>query len=232
MVHSIGQSLDFLFALSNFTIKLITISLQFLSFLSSFDNIVSLRVLAWSFNLPVTGLISLNKTFIFDTQVFDSCVSVLKLNGYLVTFFLSSFLLRNKDIFVHLDFLLTLLHTHLKLIFTVFKSINLVGLFIDYITEPLDFELHDFVLYKSFLFFLGYLTQVSVSHFVLKSEFLIDSVETFLLLLDYFDTSLHVSFLILELLVGSSQKVQLNLLFLYVLLSFTDVSLKFTLLLL
>lgn len=120
MIKSVSQSLDFLFTFSQFAIKLITISLKLLLLLSSFDNKVSLRVLTSSILFTRARFISLNESFILDSQVLDPGLSVLKLNSHLVSLFFSCFRLRNKNVFVDLDFLLSFLHGHLKLILSIF----------------------------------------------------------------------------------------------------------------
>lgn len=67
MVKSICQSLDFLFAFTKFSIKLITISLEFFFFLGSLNNIVSLWVVSCWILFSRAWLILLDKTFIFDS---------------------------------------------------------------------------------------------------------------------------------------------------------------------
>ena len=48
---SVVESLDFLFALANLAIQLVTVALEFFLLLGSLDNVVSLRVLARGFSL-------------------------------------------------------------------------------------------------------------------------------------------------------------------------------------
>jgi len=110
MIKSVSQSLDFLLTLSQFSIKLITISLKLLLLLSSLDDKVSLRVLSSSVLLPRARFVSLNETFVLDSQILDSRLSVLKLNSNFMPLFFSGFRLRDKDVFMDLDFLLPLLH--------------------------------------------------------------------------------------------------------------------------
>jgi len=110
MIKSVSQSLDFLLTLSQFSIKLITISLKLFLLLSSLDDKVSLRVLSSSVLLPRARFVSLNETFVLDSQILDSRLSVLKLNSDFMPLFFSGFRLRDKDVFMDLDFLLPLLH--------------------------------------------------------------------------------------------------------------------------
>jgi len=110
MIKSVSQSLDFLLTLSQFSIKLITISLKLLLLLSSLDDKVSLRVLSSSVLLTRARFVSLNETFVLDSQILDSRLSVLKLNSNFMPLFFSGFRLRDKDVFMDLDFLLPLLH--------------------------------------------------------------------------------------------------------------------------
>lgn len=110
MIKSVSQSLDFLLTLSQFSIKLITISLKLLLLLSSLDDKVSLRVLSSGVLLPRARFVSLNETFVLDSQILDSGLSVLKLNSNFMPLFFSGFRLRDKDVFMDLDFLLPFLH--------------------------------------------------------------------------------------------------------------------------
>jgi len=110
MIKSVSQSLDFLLTLSQFSIKLITISLKLLLLLSSLDDKVSLRVLSSGVLLTRARFVSLNETFVLDSQILDSRLSVLKLNSDFMPLFFSGFRLRDKDVFMDLDFLLPLLH--------------------------------------------------------------------------------------------------------------------------
>jgi hypothetical protein len=110
MIKSVSQSLDFLLTLSQFSIKLITISLKLFLLLSSLDDKVSLRVLSSGVLLPRARFVSLNETFVLDSQILDSRLSVLKLNSDFMPLFFSGFRLRDKDVFMDLNFLLPLLH--------------------------------------------------------------------------------------------------------------------------
>jgi len=110
MIKSVSQSLDFLLTLSQFSIKLITISLKLLLLLSSLDDKVSLRVLSSGVLLTRARFVSLNETFVLDSQILDSRLSVLKLNSDFMPLFFSGFRLRDKDVFMDLNFLLPLLH--------------------------------------------------------------------------------------------------------------------------
>lgn len=110
MIKSVSQSLDFLLTLSQFSIKLITISLKLFLLLSSLDDKVSLRVLSSGVLLTRARFVSLNETFVLDSQILDSRLSVLKLNSNFMPLFFSSFRLRDKDVFMDLNFLLPLLH--------------------------------------------------------------------------------------------------------------------------
>lgn len=110
MIKSVSQSLDFLLTLSQFSIKLITISLKLLLLLSSLDDKVSLRVLSSGVLLTRARFVSLDETFVLDSQILDSRLSVLKLNSDFMPFFFSGFRLRDKDVFMDLDFLLPFLH--------------------------------------------------------------------------------------------------------------------------
>jgi len=110
MIKSVSQSLDFLLTLSQFSIKLITISLKLLLLLSSLDDKVSLRVLSSGVLLTRARFVSLNETFVLDSQILDSRLSVLKLNSNFMPLFFSGFRLRDKDVFMDLNFLLPLLH--------------------------------------------------------------------------------------------------------------------------
>ena len=110
MIKSVSQSLDFLLTLSQFSIKLITISLKLLLLLSSLDDKVSLRVLSSGVLLTRARFVSLNETFVLDSQILDSRLSVLKLNSNFMPLFFSGFRLRDKDVFMDLDFLLPFLH--------------------------------------------------------------------------------------------------------------------------
>jgi hypothetical protein len=72
VVECVCQGFNFLFTLTDLAIKLITVPLQFLTLLSSFNHKVSLSVLAISFNVAGGGLVPHDESFILDPEVLDT----------------------------------------------------------------------------------------------------------------------------------------------------------------
>lgn len=211
MVQGVGERLDFLFALTDLSIELVTVSLEFFLLLSSLDDIVSLGVLTSSLDFSRGGLVAGNEALIFDTEVLHLGVSGLKLNGDLVTLFFGSLLLGHEDVFVNLDFLLTLFHGHLKLALSVFKSVHLISFHVDGVSELLDFQLHQVVLNQGGLLLLFNLDEITSGHFVLENKLLDDGLELVTTGLDVNGSPLDVSGLLLELFVGGSQQLDVLL---------------------
>jgi hypothetical protein len=110
VIQCIGKGSNFLVALTDFAIKLISIPLQFFLLLSCLNNIVSLGVLSHCFDLTRTRLTLLNKAFILNPEILNFIFPQLELDSNLMPFFLCRFLLGHKDIFMYLNLLLSLLH--------------------------------------------------------------------------------------------------------------------------
>lgn len=169
MLQSVGESLDFLLTLPNLAVQLISIPLLLLSFLSSLDHIVGLRPLLIAFSIAFLLLL---QAFELDSEVLYLALSFLKLYSHQVSLFLCCFELRDKDVLMHLDLLLPLLHAHLQLVLHVLKPKHFVYSSIDCLPQFLDLELHDVVLDKSFFLSLLYFLQITYAHLVLKLELL------------------------------------------------------------
>jgi len=102
---------------------------------------------------------------------------------------------------VNLNFFLTLFHRHLKLVLAVFKTINLISLHVDGVTELFDFEFHNVVLHESFLLLVGYFSKFNSKHFIFHQDVLESGGEGVLLSFDLSDGPLDVAALILKFLV-------------------------------
>jgi hypothetical protein len=146
MVERVEQSLDLLFALLHLAIELITVPLEFFLLLGCLDNVVGLRVLSRSLDLPTARRMLLDETFVLNPQVLHFVVPLLQLHLHLVTFFFGGLHLRDQDVLVHLDLFLALLHRHLELILPVLEAIDLISTSVDFLAKALDLELHDIVL--------------------------------------------------------------------------------------
>ena len=125
-----------------------------------------------------------------------------------------------------LNFLLTLLHGHLELVFPVFETIDTIRLDVNCISKFLDFKFHAIVLHQSLLLVLEHLLKVPISHLILELELLYLRCESEPLILDLVDCALDVSALILELLVGDGELLQSFLLLVELLLHFEDLLLQ------
>lgn len=209
VVQSVCQSLDFLLTLAELSVELVSVPLQLFLLLSSFDYVVSLRVLT---AVVSTLLVPLDEAFVLNPEVLDPRLSVHELYGYFVPLLFSSFGLRDQDILMNLNFLLTLLHRHFELVLSVLKSKDAVSLHIDCVSELLNLELFAVVLNEGFLFvFLDFFEVVS-SHLILQLELLNLSGQVLALVSHFIDNSLNVPLLVHQLLIGNHKHVELLLL--------------------
>lgn len=71
MLMSIIQGLQLFFTLEYFSIEIISLPLQLFPLLTSLNDIISLRMLLLSSNLPCSCLWFLNKRFVFNAQIFN-----------------------------------------------------------------------------------------------------------------------------------------------------------------
>ena len=230
MVKGVKQSFNLFFALFDLSIKLVTISLKLLLLLGSLNDIVGLGVLTLSFNFTATGLIALDEALVFDAQVLDLIVSLLELNFHLVALLFCSFQLTDQDVFMNLDFFLTLFHGHLKLVFSVLKAVDFICTSIDLLAKALNLELHDIVLDEGLLLLLDDSLEITASHLILKLELTNDTIKSALFSLHLGDNSVDVPALILQLLVRSSEQLQVLLCLLQVFGQGLDLFLKLCLL--
>lgn len=119
VVECVGKSFDLLLTLADFAVKLVTVALELLLFLSSFDYKVSLCVFTVSLNISTRALVALHETLVLDAKILNLLSAHLELNSDLVALFLGSLLFRLEDVLVDLNFLLTLIHRHLELVLAV-----------------------------------------------------------------------------------------------------------------
>jgi hypothetical protein len=91
MVEGVDQGLEFLLTLADLAIEFVTITLELFLLLSGLDHVISLSVLSRGINFSGAGGVLLDQTFVFDAQVLDTTLAVLKLNGHLMALFFSSF---------------------------------------------------------------------------------------------------------------------------------------------
>ncbi len=211
MVESVQKSLDLLLTLLDFAVKFVTVALKLFLLLGGLDNVVSLRVFTLSLDFTTAALISLDETLVLDSEVLDLVVALLQLNLDLMALLLSCLQLTDQDVLVHLDFFLTLLHGHLELILAILETVDLVSACVDFLTQALDLKLHDVVLHESLLLLLYDRFEVTASHLILKLELTDDAVKSALLTLDLHNDTVDVATLILQLLVGGGQKLQVFL---------------------
>jgi hypothetical protein len=90
MVEGVDQGLELFLTLADLAIELVTITLEFFLLLSGLDNVVSLGVLSGGVNFSGAGGVLLDEALVFDAQVLDATLAVLKLNGHLMALFFSS----------------------------------------------------------------------------------------------------------------------------------------------
>jgi hypothetical protein len=84
VLEGIGQSFNFLLALPDLAVQLISIPLLFLSFLGCLDHVVSLRPLP---NILSVSRLLLLQPFKLDLQILDLALTFLKLYSDQVPFF-------------------------------------------------------------------------------------------------------------------------------------------------
>jgi len=230
MIESVCKSLNLLLTLSEFAIKFITISLQFFFFLCSFDDKVCLRMLSGCLLFTWGWFIPCNQTFIFNSQVLNSSLSILKLDSYLMSFFFSCFWLRCKDIFMDIDFLFSLFHGHFKLILSIFETVYTISLNVDCISKLLNFKLLAGMLDQGLFFTFLNNIKVFSSHFILKFKLLDLSFKSIPLCFGFIDDFGDVSGFINKLLVWVDEHIKLLLLLVKLLLMICDLVLKVLLL--
>ena len=163
VVKSVCQSLDFLLALTNLAIELVTKPLELFLLLRSLDHEVGLSMFSIGLDVARARLVPLAKALVFDAQVLHLLLSHLQFISNLVTFLLSSLLLRFENVFVDLDFLFTLLHRHLKLVFAVLETVYTIGHNVHSGAQVLDLQLHDVVLDEFLLFLVSDFLKVGLS---------------------------------------------------------------------
>lgn len=168
----------------------------------------------------------MHQTLILNAEVLYLILSQLKLNCDLVTLFFCCFEFRNQYVFVDLNFLLTLLHGHLELVFSIFETIDAIGLYVNCISKFLDFKFHAIMLHERLLLILEYLLEIPIRHLILEFELLYLRRECEPLILDLIDGPLDIAPLILELLVRDSQLLQCLLLLVELLLHLEDLLLQ------
>jgi hypothetical protein len=86
---------------------------------------------------------------------------------------------------MHLNLFLALLHGHLELVLAILKTVHLVGLHINSVTQLLDFELHDVMLNQSLLLLVGHFSKLYNKHIVFDNDVLEGRRERILLSLDF-----------------------------------------------
>jgi hypothetical protein len=114
----------------------------------------------------------LNQRLIFDPQVLNLCFSLRKLNCNLVSLVFDGFVFGQENVSVDLDFLLSFLHCHLKLVLFIFKSVDMVCGFVETLFDLLNLKFHNVVFDQHILFLLSHLGQCLYSHVIFKRKFL------------------------------------------------------------
>lgn len=166
VVKCVRERLDFLLALADLAVQLVTIPLKLFLFLGSLDHEISLSVLSVSLNVPGGRLVALHKTFILNAQVLDLLGAELQFDGDLVALLLGSLLLALENVLVDLDLLLALIHGHLQLVLAVFKAVDFVRFHIDDVAQVLNLKLHNVVLHEGLLLLVGDLSEIYLGQLV------------------------------------------------------------------
>lgn len=211
MVQSVQERINFLLTLLDFAVELISEPLQFFLLLGRFNHIVGLRVFPGGLHFTTTRLVFLDETFVFDAQILDLVLALLKLDLNSVTLFLGRLDFRVENVHVNLDFLFTFLFRHLQLVLLVLERVNLICFCDHLLAQLLNFKFHDVVLNQSLLFALYDSFQVATSHLILKFQLADDIRKDFLLIFDLLNDLVDVATLVFELLVGVGQLAQLLL---------------------
>ena len=102
---------------------------------------------------------------------------------------------------MNLDFFLSFFHGHLKLVFSVLETIDLIGFEIHSFPQLFDFKLLAVMLHKGCLFLLLYFLESVSSHFIFKSKLADLSLKTVSLTADLLNDPIDVPLLILKLIV-------------------------------
>jgi len=144
-----------------------------------------------------------------------------------VSLLIRSLELRDQDVLVHLNFLLTFLHGHLELVFAVFETVDLIGLHVDGVSKLFDFKLHAVVLDEGLLFALGDLGEFDGVLVVLNDDVLEGRGEGLFLRVDLGDDAFDVAALVLQLFVGSHEELELFLVLFQDFAVLLDVALQF-----
>mmetsp|Transcript_2806 Transcript_2806/g.2436 ORF Transcript_2806/g.2436 Transcript_2806/m.2436 type:complete len:243 (-) Transcript_2806:1322-2050(-) len=116
-----------------------------------------------------------------------------------MSLFLSSLQFSLKNIMMNTNFLFSLLHTHLQLIFSVFKVVHLICGLHQIISNILDFKLHDIMLNQSLLLLLDDLIQVLSCHIILEGQFIDLTLQSLVLSADLSQISVNSSQIIFKL---------------------------------
>ena len=232
VVQSVQKGVDFLLALLDFAVELVTKPLQFFLLLCRLNNIIGLGVFAGGFHFTTTRLVLLHKALVFDAQILDFVLALLQLNLDGVAFLLGSLDLRVENVHVHLDFLFALFFRHLQLVLLVLERVHLIGLGDHLLPQLLNFKFHDVVLHQSLLFPLYDSFEVSSSHLVLKFQLADHIRKNFLLIFDLLNDLVDVATLVFELFVGVGQLGQLLLVLLQLVVQLANLLLQLLLFLL
>ena len=69
---------------------------------------------------------------------------------------------------MHKNFLLPFLHAHLKLIFLVFKTVDVVSSSVQTLFDLFDFQFHDVMLYQNLFFLFVDFSEILDGHVIFK----------------------------------------------------------------
>ena len=151
---------------------------------------------------------------------------MLQLNLDLVSLLLCGLQLADQNVFMHLDFFFTLFHGHLKLVFSVFESVDFVSAGVNLLAQALNLKLHDVVLNEGLLLVFDDSLEVTSCHLVLKLELADHGIKGSFFNFDLHNHTIDVSALIFELFVRSRQKLEVFFCFLVVFLKSIDLFLQ------
>mmetsp|Transcript_19738 Transcript_19738/g.35071 ORF Transcript_19738/g.35071 Transcript_19738/m.35071 type:complete len:310 (+) Transcript_19738:425-1354(+) len=180
VTQRIFQRTDFLLSPSDLVVQLVAPALQLFLFLSSLDHVVSLAHIL----LSIFFLHLAHDVLVLALQSVDLLLPLGKFDGCLVPLLLGRSELGAQDLCVNLDLLLTLLHTDVKLLFSVLQAVQVLRLGVEVLLQALDLQTQDVVLHQSFFLVLDSSGHCSVHDRVLQFELFHDSLHALAILLD------------------------------------------------
>mmetsp|Transcript_1837 Transcript_1837/g.4960 ORF Transcript_1837/g.4960 Transcript_1837/m.4960 type:complete len:425 (-) Transcript_1837:810-2084(-) len=180
MCQGVLQRPDLALRPPDLVVKLVSSSLKLLLLLRGLDHVMSLAVLV----LPLLLLNFVHHILIFALEVVDLLFPLCELECCLVPLVFHPTELGLEHVGVHLDLLLALLHADLQLLLPVFQAVQVLGLGVEVLPQPLDLEPEDVVLHEALLLLLHRHLHGAVHYGVLELKLLHGTLHALRVLLD------------------------------------------------